>query len=295
MILFFRVKHFRSLLTSVILIGSGFFFISMKEEPGPQFQEKVNLALRRTADGLLKQAGDSTTRIPNVIHSHPNVWQVELDSFFRYDSLPSLLQSSLDLYGIRNPYTVSIRKCGNNIIDLGYHQFDYTKDNNVPCSGREAPEGCHFLEITFSDVAVKETSTKGKTGVILFTLIGILGIWGIRILIPKSSVKLTTGNNSEWIEFGNSRLNVVDQTLICEGTTHKLTFRETKLLNLFATNPNKLLGREQILQQVWADEGLLVGRSIDVFVSRLRKKLTSDLSVGIAVVHGIGYRLEIIK
>ena len=71
-----------------------------------------------------------------------------------------------------------------------------------------------------------------------------------------------------------------------------LTFRETKLLRLFATNPDRLLERDVILRQVWADEGVLVGRSVDVFVSRLRKKLAADPSVGIAAVHGVGYRLE---
>lgn len=52
--------------------------------------------------------------------------------------------------------------------------------------------------------------------------------------------------------------------------------------------------RDSIIQQVWADEGVLVGRSVDVFVSRLRKKLADDTSVVLAVVHGIGYRMEVL-
>lgn len=71
-----------------------------------------------------------------------------------------------------------------------------------------------------------------------------------------------------------------------------MTFRETKLLRLFASSPDQLLEREFILNQVWADEGVLVGRSIDVFVSRLRKKIAADPSIGIVAIHGVGYRLE---
>ena len=74
---------------------------------------------------------------------------------------------------------------------------------------------------------------------------------------------------------------------------HELTFREAKLLRLFASNPGELLERDQILQQVWEDEGVQVTRSVDVFISRLRKKLVADPSVGIVAVHGVGYKLEL--
>ena len=59
------------------------------------------------------------------------------------------------------------------------------------------------------------------------------------------------------------------------------------------SHPGQLLERERILREVWADEGILVGRSVDMFVSRLRKKLAADPTVGIAAVHGVGYRLEL--
>jgi len=79
---------------------------------------------------------------------------------------------------------------------------------------------------------------------------------------------------------------------LCGGHRQTLTFRETKLLKLFASHCGQLLERDFIIQQVWADEGVLVGRSVDVFVSRLRKKISNDPSVGLSVVHGVGYRLE---
>ena len=82
-------------------------------------------------------------------------------------------------------------------------------------------------------------------------------------------------------------------TLSIGGQTHTLTYRENKLLHLFAHSPNEVLERAEIMARVWEDEGVVVGRSLDVFVSRLRKYLKADPAVQIKSVHGIGYRLEI--
>ena len=81
--------------------------------------------------------------------------------------------------------------------------------------------------------------------------------------------------------------------LVSEHKTFNLTYREAKLLHLFTNNKNKVLERDFILKSVWEDEGIIVGRSVDVFVSRLRKMLAEDLQVKISAVHGVGYRLEV--
>jgi DNA-binding response OmpR family regulator len=75
------------------------------------------------------------------------------------------------------------------------------------------------------------------------------------------------------------------------GQEEKLTYREGKLLKLLCINKNKLLERDLILKSVWEDEGIFVGRSLDVFISRLRKILKVDPTVQISSVHGIGYKL----
>ena len=72
-----------------------------------------------------------------------------------------------------------------------------------------------------------------------------------------------------------------------------LTFRENKLLSFLASQPNEVLKRADILAAVWEEEGVIVGRSLDVFISRLRKLLKPDSTVQIKTIHGIGYRLEL--
>ena len=72
---------------------------------------------------------------------------------------------------------------------------------------------------------------------------------------------------------------------------HELTYREAKLLQLFVSHPNQLLDRGFILRHVWADEGILVSRSVDMFVSRLRKLVEVDAAAPryIQTVWGVGY------
>jgi len=91
-------------------------------------------------------------------------------------------------------------------------------------------------------------------------------------------------------------------TLVCDFTnqqiqssirTQELTNKEAKLLKLFCLNPNTVINRDIIQKAIWEDEGYFVGRSMDVFISRLRKLLKDDPTVSIVNVHGVGYKLEV--
>ncbi|MBK7343720.1 MAG: winged helix-turn-helix transcriptional regulator [Saprospiraceae bacterium] len=274
---------------SILLVSTSLLW-SQSETPGQPEPDQVNLALRRMADALLRASRDSVSRIPAIEQTGPLVWRVQLDQSFKYDALPGFLQASLDRHGITQPYQVAVRRCEDNVIDLGYHQFDWLDDSLVPCQGRAFSEECHFIEITFTPGQPVSSTTAGYWWVFWLLVGG--GLASVYFLVQprKRSDDPTT---DESIPFGNSRLDVAGQHLICGNSQQHLTYRETKLLDLFVQHANQILERDFILQHVWADEGVLVGRSVDVFVSRLRKKLAMVPMVTIAAVHGIGYRLEI--
>lgn len=257
--------------------------------------EKINLALRRTADRLLRAAGDSTSRIPAVEQAGGGVWRIRLERPFKYEELPTQLQASLDQYGIRQPFTVAVRRCEDHLIELGFHQADLADGQPAPCSGRVMAEGCHYIEIAFEEPAGTLYRRKAISWLVWIAFAGtaIGGWWLFRQRKAPILPSPAAGMEPDWMVFGHSQLDVAGQILICNGIQQQLTFRETKLLRLFASNPNLLLEREQIIHQVWADEGVLVGRSVDMFVSRLRKKLADDPSVRIVAVHGVGYRMEV--
>ena len=64
-------------------------------------------------------------------------------------------------------------------------------------------------------------------------------------------------------------------------------------MHLLALSPNNTLDRDKLQKEVWENEGVIVTRSLDVFISRLRKKLEKDPNVRLTNVHGKGYKLEI--
>lgn len=82
------------------------------------------------------------------------------------------------------------------------------------------------------------------------------------------------------------------QTLAFEGgETRKLTSKESELLRLFCINMNQLVDRSSTLQKIWRDDSYFAARSMDVYITKLRKYLKDDPSVQIVNVHGVGFKL----
>ncbi len=76
------------------------------------------------------------------------------------------------------------------------------------------------------------------------------------------------------------------------GEVHKLTQRETEILREFFKHPNEVVNRKDLLIQFWGEEDYFKSRSLDVFISRIRKLLRDDEGVEIESIHGIGFRLN---
>jgi len=95
------------------------------------------------------------------------------------------------------------------------------------------------------------------------------------------------------IELGSYRFDAVRQTLERSGEITNLTPREAELLRLLCVHRNRTLSREVALTQIWGDDSYFAGRSMDVFVSRLRKLLRDDPDIEIMSIHGKGFRLVI--
>ncbi len=77
------------------------------------------------------------------------------------------------------------------------------------------------------------------------------------------------------------------------GITQKLTRREADILKLLLHNKNQLVKREDILMQLWGTNDYFLGRSLDVFISKLRKFLGNDENIKIVNFHSVGFKLEI--
>ena len=87
------------------------------------------------------------------------------------------------------------------------------------------------------------------------------------------------------LSFNNLRLTV-------DSTEHNLTQKEAELLQFLCEHPNRILKREEVLLNVWGKDDYFLGRSMDVFITKLRKYFKSDPSANIETIHGIGFRLN---
>ncbi len=111
----------------------------------------------------------------------------------------------------------------------------------------------------------------------------------IRIFLRRSK-SINEPSQQSLIKFGEYTLHPAKLLLTSYAGEIKLTFRETELLSFFLKNQEVLLGREQILESVWGGNDYFAGRSLDVYISRLRKYLSTDPSVKIENRHGIGFQ-----
>ena len=96
---------------------------------------------------------------------------------------------------------------------------------------------------------------------------------------------------SDEISIGKFTFNLKKQTLKFNNVSEKLTHREANLLYYLIKNKNQVLERSFILNKLWGDDDFFNARSMDVFITKLRKKLKSDASIQIINVRGYGYKL----
>jgi len=116
------------------------------------------------------------------------------------------------------------------------------------------------------------------------------------LLRIQAVLKRTGGSNNQELtcfEIGLYTFDSNRQILKSKKAEYNLTSKESELLRLLCLNQNKTLSRNIALRNVWEDESYFSGRSMDVFISRLRKYLKDDPHIEIVNVHGKGFKLVV--
>ncbi|MCL4151164.1 UNVERIFIED_CONTAM: hypothetical protein GTU68_047642 [Idotea baltica] len=109
----------------------------------------------------------------------------------------------------------------------------------------------------------------------------------VKALLNRISLK----TNVENIKIGNYSFNLTKQTLEFSSEIEQLTHREAQLLFYLFEKKNEVLDRTFILNKLWGNDDFFNARSMDVFISKLRKKLKKDSDIQILNVRGFGYKL----
>jgi len=262
------------------MVGSDDFNIARRE-----------VLLRRIGHELLLQSGDSTSRVLPVKKIAENEYQIwfENDLTFQPDSLVNTTRRLLAKDPLARDYVVNVLNCGNSSVAYGYAISKNKKDDIVACIGREQPRACYRIDIKF-----KPTGTyTAKNGYLLGSLPLLAFVGFIFLRSVKRRKILPRSQGTEIFSFGSVLFDAQERQLTINKETIDLTRTETRLLLIFALSPNETIERSRLQKEIWEDEGVVVGRSLDMFISKLRKKLEFDPNVKIVVIRGKGYKLEI--
>ena len=262
------------------MVGSDDFDIARRE-----------ILLRRIGHEILLQSGDSTSRVLPVKKISENEYQIsfENDLTFQPDSLVNTTLRLLGKDPLTHDYVVNVLNCVNDSVTYGYAISKNKKDDIVACLGRKQPVACYMINIKFKPTGI----ITAKNGYLLGSL-AALAFVGFIFLRPVRPRKALPGSQpTGMFTLGSMSFDAETRKLMINGKTIGLTRTETRVLGIFALSPNEIIERSRLQKEIWEDEGVIVGRSLDMFISKLRKKLEPDPNIKIAVIRGKGYKLEI--
>lgn len=300
-----RREHLRYLL----LIFIWFFSLGQITARESNELKHYKVAMRMIGHEILKSVGNSTSRVLPV-ELKEGRFQIQFESSFDFnpDDLTLHVDCVIAEYKIAEHYIVEVEDCTDHQVVYAY-EYGTRKDSYViPCRGREYPEACYevfvtilgpspenpkvdsvFSPVLFSSNVSSDPEEKGenKSKLMLWILPIIIGLGWVMYKRRKEEDVLP----SNMLVLGKYQFDTKNMVLQFEGENEELTGKETDLLTLLYHSVNETLEREKILKNVWGDEGDYVGRTLDVFISKLRKKLDRDPNIKIINIRGIGYKL----
>ena len=197
------------------------------------------------------------------------------------DRLPDMIRQQLQMEDqIPFPYQVS----------LGYS----IGENDLPPSKFESEDSLQtaFVHIDMPPLR-KVILTGWGTDFILLILISGIMIWiyyNITAMLYNYELNVFT-SKVENLKIGQYSFDVKNQALRINGKQRRMTTKECQVLAYLYTNKNQITRRDAILRDLWGENDYFKGRSLDVFIARLRKYLSDDDTITIETVHGVGFIL----
>ena len=276
-----------------------------EKDTSPSFdKEKEMIMMRDIGHQILLYAGDSTSRVLPVRQTAQHEYLLQFESRFTFvpDSLVQVIDRTVKAHHLPPNYLVEVIACGSREVIFGYAMDQNSANNIVPCRSRVQVKACYNIKLLFPAAPAGNEYyllTGSLLAIALSLLTRYLYIRRKKAYHAKEADQLedistfTPGAQATPIAIGQYQFYTDKQLLLFDGKTIALTAKESKLLQVFAGTLNGVIDRNRLLKEVWEDEGVIVGRSLDMFVSKLRKKLQQDPGISITNVHGKGYKLAI--
>ncbi len=288
------ILKFNKVLFLIFLLGFSLNSFAVKEDK----IKELELTIRKIGDRLLSSSGDSTSRVlPLQKQDNTYILRFEKDFALMPEVLIELSHTYMRELGWTEGIIIEVKDCDKREV---VHSFKVNIQENgegEPCQVRELPKNCYYIEFNLlgkkERAGIKEEASDEVSSSIIRLLI-FLGLFLLVVYLYRmQKKKKKLSENPNMIKLGKFHFDKRNTELILEKQVIELTSKEADLLILLYENANETVERETILNRVWGDEGDYVGRTLDVFISKLRKKLEADPNVKISNIRGVGYRLVV--
>ena len=265
--------------------------ISCVNKQNDAFSEVVKVSFRDVGHHLLLSNQDTTSLVKPVLAITDKKFKLAFENEFEIhpDSLVIYIKNSFQKSELPEYYLVEVIQCSDYEVAYSYEVKQQVEKGIIPCAGRILKKGCYFITVRFT----KTPKTADTNLHLLYLFVfGVLSIFGV-VIFKKKSKKNSSKKESDFALIGRFKFYPEQNKLVKEAIEISLSKKECELLAIFIAKPNQIIKRDELTKKVWEDNGVFVGRSLDTYISKLRKKLKGDTSIKLTNVHGIGYKLEI--
>lgn len=250
-------------------------------------QEQI-ISMRNIGHKILLKSRDSTSRVLPIKILN-NTFEIHFEKPFALfpDSLYDIVKTEGISGTLPEDYFVNVYDCESRKLQYAYH-YPLKKGELPPCIGRQFPENCYYISIV-----AKQNRTSAWLYMSLTPLFIFFG-WKLNNRKNQNEQKSEIDKTMiSFLRIGNIEFYPTLQKLVLNDSNITLTGKESHILQIFAENINKEITRERLQKEVWEDDGVIVGRSLDMFISKLRKKLNQQSGINIVSIHGRGYKLTV--
>ena len=267
------------------------------------YNEKHKLVtMRMIGHELLKSIGDEDSRVlPIEKKDYQYTINFEREFSINPDNLRAVVDRVMESTLVSNHYFVEVKQCSSLELVYNYEVGNPLGMQMSTCSGRNLPEDCYFLVvsmmdeiesvITYTEEAPIASNNHDSTSRIKTAYLIVPGIFLMGFLGFYMKKKHPQEVDPYTINIGETLFDKRNMVVSYNQESVELSSKESELLTLLHSFANQAIEREKILREVWGDEGDYVGRTLDVFISKLRKKLEANAAIRIINIRGVGYKL----
>ncbi len=249
-------------------------------------EEVIQVLLRDVGHQLLLRNHDSTSLVLPVKQTSDEWFELSFDTTLSIapEDLAEVMHTTFGKMEIPENYLAQVKACATTEVVYSYQMWTNTSRSTLPCLGRDLPRDCYTLRVKLPQ------PSKALSNLVPYHA-GAIGLAILLFLFGRGRTTRLVNAPSNTLQIGAYQLDPSERKLLHGDLVTPLTEKEVEILTLLHRRVNHTISREDLQKEVWEDKGVIVGRSLDTYVSKLRKKLSRDDRIRILNIRGIGYKM----